>query len=103
MKNFIKQLLREGLNDSVELKSKSEKGNRYFKMLKTAEFQHYDMPKGELSDLTKGEEDRKRLVSKLSKEDKKTYRAWLKTDEGKKSIELFKLKCTYCSDSNKVG
>jgi TnpA family transposase len=95
MKNFIKQLLREGLNDSVELKSKSEKGNRYFKMLKTAEFQHYDMPKGE--------EDRKRLVSKLSKEDKKTYRAWLKTDEGKKSIELFKLKCTYCSDSNKVG
>ncbi len=28
MKNFIKELLREALNDSVELKSKSEKGNR---------------------------------------------------------------------------
>lgn len=52
MKNFIKELLREALNDSVELKSKSEKGNRYFKMLKTAKFQHYDMPKGELSDFT---------------------------------------------------
>lgn len=84
MKNNIKE------SKEVELKSKSDKGNRNFKMLSTGMFQHYDMPKGELSKLSGGEETRKRIVSKLSKEDKKTYRAWLKTPEGQKSLELFK-------------
>ncbi|CAG7579681.1 MAG: hypothetical protein SLAVMIC_00008 [uncultured marine phage] len=76
-------------NESVELKSKSDKGNRNFQMLKTGMFQHYDMPKGELSKLTGGEKARKRIVSKLSKEDKKIYKDWLKTPEGEKSLELF--------------
>ena len=89
MKEFIKVLLREALTEKVILKSKSDKGNRYFKMLETAKFQHYDMPKGELSNFTRGDEDRKRLVSELSEEDKKTYRAWIKTPEGKASIERF--------------
>ena len=73
----------------IVLKSKSAKGNRYFKMLSTGMFQHYDMPKGELSKIG-GEEDRKRLVTKLGKADKKTYKDWLKTPEGEKSLELFK-------------
>lgn len=77
----------ESLSES--LKSKSDKGNRYFKMLKTGMFQHYDSPKGELSKIG-NEEDRKRLVSKLSKEDKKTYKEWLKTPEGKDSLLNFK-------------
>jgi len=95
MKNLIKNLLRENIEkEKVELKSKSDKGNRYFEMLKTAKFQHYDMPKGELATFTHGEEDRKRLVSKLSKEDKKTYKEWLKTPEGKDSIERFEKYCT---------
>ena len=85
-----KTLLREALTNRVILKSKSDKGNRYFKMLRTAKFQHYDSPKGELSTFNHGEEDRKRLVSKLSKEDKETYRCWLKTPEGLESLELFK-------------
>jgi len=77
------------LFESIELKSKSDKGNRHFEMLKTAMFQHYDSPKGELSKFTHGEEDRKRLVSKLSDADKKLYREWLKTPEGQESIETF--------------
>ncbi len=90
MKSYIKTLLKEGLaNKKILLKSKSDKGNRYFDMLRTAKFQHYDSPKGELSTFNKGEEDRKRLVSKLSNEDKQTYRAWLKTPEGEESIKLF--------------
>lgn len=89
MKSLIKKLLIEGLTKEVKLVSKSKKGNKIFKQLETAQFQHYDAPKGELSDFTHGEEDRKRLVSKLSKEDKKTYRAWLKTPEGEASIKLF--------------
>ena len=96
MKHYIKQLLREGLSDKVILKSKSDKGNRNFEMLRTAMFQHYDMPKGKLSTFTHGEEDRKSLVSKLSKEDKDTYNAWLKTPEGKQSLELFKANCNFC-------
>lgn len=83
--NIYNKLLTESI-----LKSKSDKGNRYFEMLKTAKFQHYDSPKGELSTFTKGEDDRKRLVSKLSQEDKKKYKEWLKTDEGKESLKLFK-------------
>ncbi len=82
-------LYEQVLKEKVILKSKSDKGNRYFKMLRTGKFQHYDSPKGELSTFTKGEEDRKRLVSHLSQEDKKTYRAWLKTPEGKESLKLF--------------
>jgi hypothetical protein len=78
-------------NESVNLVSKSDKGNRYFKMLSTGKFQHYDSPKGELSSFTKGEEDRKRLVSKLSKADKKTYKEWIKTPDGSKSLNLFKI------------
>ena len=87
-KILIKKLLREAVTE-IKLSSNSKKGNRYFEMLKTAKFQHYDSPKGELSTFSKGEEDRKRLVSKLSKADKKTYREWLKTDEGKASLELW--------------
>jgi len=103
MKEFIKNILRENI-EKVTLKSKSDKGNRYFEMLKTAKFQHYDMPKGELSDFTHGEEDRKRLVSHLSKEDKKTYKEWLKTPEGKVSVELFKKSCTvWCSKKETVN
>jgi len=87
---LIKKLLREALEEKeVKLTSKSKKGNRYFEYLETGKFQHYDSPKGELSIFTKGEEDRKRLVSKLSKADKKTYRAWLKTPEGEKSLEIW--------------
>ena len=90
-------IYKEVLNES-KLVSKSDKGNRIFKQLQTAKFQHYDMPKGELSNFIKGEEDRKRLVSKLGKEDKKTYREWLKTPEGEKSIKLFN---DYASDRHK--
>jgi len=68
--------------------SKSAKGNRYFKMLETGLFQHYDSPKGELSPIG-DDDDRKRLVSKLSKEDKAKYKEWLKTDEGKASLKNF--------------
>lgn len=71
-----------------DLKSKSDKGNRYFQMLKTGMFQHYDSPKGELSKVG-GEDDRKRLVTHLSKEDKKKYREWLKTPEGQESLKNF--------------
>lgn len=102
MSLLIKKLLREALGGKVALKSKSDKGNRYFEMLKTAEFQHYDSPKGELSTFNKGEEDRKRLVSKLSQEDKKIYRAWLKTPEGETSLELFKRNCNYCDEGPQV-
>jgi len=70
------------------LKSKSAKGNRYFKMLETGMFQHYDSPKGELSPVG-DDEDRKRLVTHLSQEDKKQYREWLKTPEGKASLKNF--------------
>jgi len=88
-KKYHKSTRRElGLLESV-LKSKSDKGNRYFKMLKTAKFQHYDMPKGELVSFSYGEDDRKRLVSKLSKADKKVYREWIKTPEGDKSMEIW--------------
>lgn len=73
----------------ISLNSKSDKGNRNFEMLSTGRFQHYDMPKGELSQFSHGEEDRKRLISKLSKEDKKTYRDWIKTPEGKKSMDIW--------------
>lgn len=104
MKVLIKELLREALSDKVILKSKSDKGNRYFEMLRTAKFQHYDSPKGELSNFTHGEEDRKRLVGELSKEDKETYKAWLKTSEGEESLEKFKEYCTiFCSDKNKIN
>lgn len=90
IKVLIRNLLREGLEETnVKLVSKSDKGNRYFKMLKDGNFQHYDMPKGELVPFSYGEEDRKRLVSKLSKVDKKIYRAWLKTPEGEKSMEIW--------------
>ena len=77
------------ISEQIELKSKSEKGNRRFNQLKTRLFQHYDMPKGELSTISGGEEKRKKIVSELSKEDKKTYREWLKTPEGQKSLELW--------------
>lgn len=80
--NIYNQLLSE------TLKSKSAKGNRYFKMLETGMFQHYDSPKGELSKIG-DDEDRKRLVTHLSVEDKKAYREWLKTPEGKKSLSNF--------------
>ena len=91
------QVLKES-EDKVELVSKTQKGNRYFEMLKTAKFQHYDMPKGELVEFSRGEEDRKRMVSKLNKADKKTYRAWLKTPEGEASKKLFQ---SYASNSFK--
>lgn len=86
IKKVVRKILEE---DSIELKSKSEKGNRLFKMLKTAEFQHYDSTKGELSKFSKGEEDRKRIASKLSSVDKKNYKEWLKTTEGEESINKF--------------
>jgi hypothetical protein len=90
LEESIRKIVRKTLfEQSIELKSKSDKGNRYLKMLKTAKFQHYDMPKGELSTFNRGEEDRKRLVSKLNKEDKKIYKEWLKTSEGKESIKQF--------------
>lgn len=82
MKALIRQLLRESL------KSKSAKGNRCFKMLETGLFQHYDSPKGELSPIG-NDEDRKRLVSKLSQEDKTKYKEWLKTPEGQASLKKF--------------
>ena len=103
MKNLIKTLLREALSAKVILKSKSDKGNRYFEMLRSGEFQHYDSPKGELSTFNKGEEDRKRLVSKLSKENKKIYRAWLKTPEGQDSLGIFSGNCTTCNSSEVVN
>ena len=89
----IRKIIREQLEiilNEVDLKSKSDKGNRTFEKLKTAKFQHYDMPKGELSDFS-NDEDRKRLISKLSKEDKKKYREWIKTEDGKKSLEIWDL------------
>ena len=91
----IRKVIREELikifesTDKVVLKSKSDKGNRLFKMLRIAKFQHYDSPKGELSSFSYGEDDRKRLVSRLSKEDKKTYREWLKTSEGEESMKMW--------------
>lgn len=108
IKMNIRKLIKEEIQklfeqDTVELKSKSDKGNRYFDMLKTAEFQHYDSPKGELSPFYKGEEDRKRLVSKLSDADKKTYREWLKTTEGQASIEKFAEFCTVNDDTKLVN
>jgi hypothetical protein len=90
IKEIINECYIELLNEGVDLKSKTDKGNRLFKMLKTAKFQHYDSPKGELSEFYKGEEDRKRLVSKLNKEDKAQYKKWITTDDGIKSLELFK-------------
>jgi hypothetical protein len=80
------KLFEEILNEG--LKSKSAKGNRYFKMLETGMFQHYDSPKGELSPIG-NDEDRKRLVSKLSQEDKAKYKEWLKTPEGQVSLKNF--------------
>lgn len=77
-------------SEDVKLVSKSDKGNKIFKQLKTRLFQHYDMPKGELSTISGGDKRRKEIVAKLSKEDKKTYRSWLKTPEGEKSLELWK-------------
>jgi integrase len=71
-----------------ELKSKSARGKRYLEMLRTGLFQHYDSPKGELSPIG-DDDDRKRLVSKLSKEDKKNYKEWLKNDDGKESLTHF--------------
>lgn len=91
--------LRLDLKEGV-LTSKSAKGKRLFKMLMSAEFQHYDSPKDQLSRFSRGEEDRKRIASKLSKEDKKKYRTWLKTPEGKESIELFQ---NYASPGYKIG
>ncbi len=91
----IRQIIREEISnlmlegDKVNLKSKSDKGNRIFDMLKTGKFQHYDMPKGELVQFSYGEEDRKRLVSKLSKEDKKLYKSWLSTTEGENSMKIW--------------
>lgn len=89
IKEEIRKIFESSDSEKVLLKSKSDKGNRYFEMLKTAKFQHYDMPKGELAQFSYGEEDRKRLVSKLSKEDKKTYREWIKTSEGKESMKIW--------------
>lgn len=83
MKDLIKKLLREGI-----LNSKSDRGNRYFEYLKTKKFRHYDG--NVLVDFTGGEEKRKELVAKLSKEDKKKYKEWLKTDDGIKSLELWR-------------
>lgn len=96
----IRQIIKEEIEKLFEetLKSNSDKGNRFFDMLMTAKFQHYDSSKGELSTFTHGEEDRKRMVSKLSKADKQTYREWLKTPEGQRSIELFQ---SYASDGYK--
>lgn len=91
----IRQIIREEISiimqegDKISLKSKSDKGNRFFEMLRTAKFQHYDMPKGELVSFSYGEVDRKRLISKLSKEDKETYKAWLKTPEGENSMKIW--------------
>lgn len=89
IRKIIREEVEKLFEDKVVLKSKSDKGNRLFKQLKTAKFQHYDMPKGELVSFSYGEEDRKRLVSKLSKEDKKIYRAWVKTPEGEKSMKIW--------------
>ena len=75
--------------EKITLNSKSDKGNRLFKQLKNAKFQHYDMSKGEFVYFSYGEEDRKRLVSKLSKEDKNNYRAWIKTSEGESSMKIW--------------
>jgi hypothetical protein len=81
----IGNILAELLNE--DLKSKSDKGNRYFEMLKTKKFRHYDG--NVLVDFTGGDEKRKDLVSKLSKEDKKNYKEWLKTDDGIASLKLW--------------
>lgn len=90
VRTMVRNILNEDNNNEViELKSKSHKGNRLFDMLKTAKFQHYDSPKGELSTFNRGEEDRKRIASKLSKSDKQTYKQWLKTTEGKESLKRF--------------
>lgn len=86
IRKMVRKILTE---DSVKLKSKSHKGNRLFDMLRTAKFQHYDSPKGELSSFSKGEEDRKRIASKLSTADKKLYKEWLKTSEGKESLAIW--------------
>ena len=96
--NLYEQVLKE---DEISLVSKSKKGNRYFKMLKDAQWQHYDAPKGDLADYVRGEEDRKRLVTHLSKADKKLYRAWLKTSEGEASKRLFALKQTQFQERTK--
>jgi hypothetical protein len=88
----IRKVVRQALmEDSIKLKSKSHKGNRIFDMLKTAKFQHYDSPKGELSSFSKGEEDRKRIASKLSTSDKKSYKEWLKTSEGQESLKIWEV------------
>jgi len=75
------------ITDTVVLKSKTDKGNRYFQMLKTCEYKHYDG--GVMVPFSGGDEKRKDLVSKLSKEDKKIYRAWLKTPDGQDSLKLW--------------
>ena len=90
LEESVRKMVRKAfLKESVKLRSKSDKGNRLFDMLKTAKFQHYDSPKGELSTFNHGEESRKKLVSKLSNADKKLYKEWLKTSEGQESLKRF--------------
>jgi hypothetical protein len=85
---IFNELLNEN-KDKIILKSKSDKGNRYFDILRTGLFHHYDSPKGVLIPIGGGEKTRKHLISKLSQEDKKTYRAWIKTPEGEESLSIW--------------
>jgi len=98
--NLYEEVLKEDC-EKISLVSKSKKGNRYFKMLKDAQWQHYDAPKGDLTDYVSGEDDRKRLVTNLSKADKKLYREWLKTPEGETSVKLFADKQTKFKERTK--
>lgn len=83
----IKEVVQiDKINENI-LKSKTKKGNRFLEMLRTKKFRHYDG--NVLVDFTGGEGKRKELVSKLSKEDKKTYKKWLETDDGKHSLSTW--------------
>ena len=69
-----------------ELKGTSEKSNKIFKALQTAEWESYES-KGVMLKLD--EKGRERLILKLNFEDKKKYRQWLRTPEGQESFKKF--------------
>ena len=71
----------------MSLKGTSEKSNKIFKALQTAEWESYES-KGVMLKLD--EKSRLNLVLKLSFEDKKKYRQWLRTPEGQESLFKFK-------------
>ena len=78
-----------------ELKGTSEKSNKIFKALQTAEWESYES-KGVMLKLD--EKGRERLILKLNFDDKKKYRQWLRTPEGQESLLKFKTKMNEISE-----